>query len=65
MKKFGLALFALALLTTLSAKCSKEQKEDCHKAVFLHNGQLIEVAPNAAQAHLDHGDEFIECIPKN
>ena len=63
MKKVGLALFALVLLTTLSAKC--EKVEGCEKILIMHNGEQIEIAPNAYQAHLDHGDpaEF-ECVPR-
>ncbi len=64
MKKVGLALFALVLLTTLSAKCDKKDS-DCEKILIMHNGLEIEIAPNAWEAHFEHGDQFIECVPKN
>ena len=57
MKKVGLALFALVLLTTLSVKC-----DNCDKIIIDHKGKIIQISENAWEAHQAHGDELLwEC----
>ena len=63
MKKMGLALFALVLLTTLSVKCDKV--EGCEKIIITHNDMPLEISPNAYDAHIAHGDpEGVICVPR-
>ena len=65
MKKIGLALFALVLLTTLSTTCKEaDDCENSNKMIIDHKGRLIEISANAWEAHCEHGDTFVECVPR-
>ena len=64
MKKEGLALFALVLLTTLSFNC-ENCDENTKKYIIIHKGKEIKISVNAWDAHAAHGDEWIDCVPTN
>lgn len=49
------------IISKAKAEGGSSSEDDGEKVVMCHNGQTIEVAPSAVQAHLDHGDTLGPC----